>query len=204
VDVSLIRKVTSFPHSKRKMADSDGPSKLSLLKLQPRERDNPPGVGPQELRELQSIFLALGGSPTDKTISIESLLSLLNARKASPSQGNDVLLRCIVSAMEAFKSSHPDVKVITFDRFVELCSFSKQDPQSLEKRLMVDLEQVFHLFDEEGKGGIGIQDIRKVVDQFGEPLSDDDIEDMVNRADLDKDGLVNQQEFMAMLNQKPL
>eukprot|EP00475_Leptophrys_vorax_P018611 TRINITY_DN25483_c0_g1_i1.p1 TRINITY_DN25483_c0_g1~~TRINITY_DN25483_c0_g1_i1.p1 ORF type:complete len:200 (-),score=49.02 TRINITY_DN25483_c0_g1_i1:160-732(-) len=190
------------------MSVNPPPHNLAPLDINDRDTSkkvkiNPPGVSVSDIVELQEIFKSLGGNWLDKTIPLDSLLATLQARQSKG--GHDhVMMNYLLDAVKALKKSNPDMRVLSFERFTEICSFSVQDPKSLDKRLIVDLEKVFELFDEEGKGGINLNDLQKIVNDLGEPLSEDEVEDMIKRADQDNDGLVNKSEFIVMMNKKPL
>lgn len=51
--------------------------------------------------------------------------------------------------------------------------------------------QAFRVFDRNNDGFISVGELRHVMINLGEKLSDDEYEEMIREADLDKDGLVN-------------
>lgn len=55
---------------------------------------------------------------------------------------------------------------------------------------------MFTLFDRKEKGLIGLAEIKQVFNQYLDiVISDNDILEFIEEADLDKDGYLNQQEF---------
>ncbi len=50
--------------------------------------------------------------------------------------------------------------------------------------------KVFELFDDEGTGKIGFKQLKRVVTELGESLSDDEMREMIEEADRDHDGFV--------------
>lgn len=57
---------------------------------------------------------------------------------------------------------------------------------------------MFALFDKKEKGLIGVGEIRQVFNQYLDiVISDNDIMEFIEEADLDKDGYLNQQEFFS-------
>jgi len=59
---------------------------------------------------------------------------------------------------------------------------------------------MFALFDRKEKGLVGINEIKSVFNQYLDiNISDNDILEFIEEADLDKDGYLNQQEFFAKL-----
>jgi len=60
-----------------------------------------------------------------------------------------------------------------------------------------ELQETFKHFNPSGKG-FTAQDLKRVAAEIGEKLSDEEINEMLKEADLDKDGLINYQEFLKM------
>lgn len=59
---------------------------------------------------------------------------------------------------------------------------------------------MFALFDRKEKNLVGINEIKAVFNQYLDiNISDNDILEFIEEADLDKDGFLNQQEFFAKL-----
>lgn len=54
-----------------------------------------------------------------------------------------------------------------------------------------ELREAFRVFDKNGDGFISPDELRRVMTNLGEKLTDEDVEDMIKEADLDGDGLVN-------------
>ncbi|CAL1268506.1 unnamed protein product [Larinioides sclopetarius] len=54
-----------------------------------------------------------------------------------------------------------------------------------------ELHEAFRVFDKNGDGFISPGELRQVMTNLGEKLSDEEVEDMIKEADLDGDGLVN-------------
>ena len=49
----------------------------------------------------------------------------------------------------------------------------------------------FTVFDISNKGAISKGDLKRILEQMGEKLNDEDIEEMMREADLDGDGKIN-------------
>lgn len=54
-----------------------------------------------------------------------------------------------------------------------------------------ELREAFRVFDRNGDGFISASELRHVMTNLGEKLTDEEVEDMIREADLDGDGLVN-------------
>ena len=79
---------------------------------------------------------------------------------------------------------------IDFDEWLTLMTKKVNDKDS-----RANIAKVFALYDEERTGYIGLNHLRKVADDLGENIEDSELNEMINRADLDGDGLVNEEEF---------
>jgi Ca2+-binding EF-hand superfamily protein len=50
---------------------------------------------------------------------------------------------------------------------------------------------VFKLFDEDGVGRISFKNLRKISNEIGEKLTDEELREMLEEADRDGDGMLN-------------
>jgi calmodulin len=62
-----------------------------------------------------------------------------------------------------------------------------------------ELIEAFRLFDKEGKGYIGIDEIKHLLLMLGESMSNEEIEEIITQADLDGDGKVSYQDFAKLM-----
>ena len=65
-----------------------------------------------------------------------------------------------------------------------------------------DMRKVFHLFDEERTGFITLQTLKKMVRDMGENIDEAELQEMIEKADLDKDGQVSEEEFYNIMTKK--
>ena len=65
-----------------------------------------------------------------------------------------------------------------------------------------EILRAFELFDSSGKGRIDIQDLRRVAEELGEGLKDEELEAMIEEFDLDGDGAINKEEFLGICLQR--
>lgn len=75
---------------------------------------------------------------------------------------------------------------ITFEQFIHLLT-----PRLLENDSRENVDRIFALFDTEKTGFIGVKDLRRIAHELGDDLSEEEITDMIRRADEDKDGFVS-------------
>uniref|UniRef100_A0A915KM14 EF-hand domain-containing protein n=1 Tax=Romanomermis culicivorax TaxID=13658 RepID=A0A915KM14_ROMCU len=63
-----------------------------------------------------------------------------------------------------------------------------------------DILKAFRLFDFDKKGHINVRNLKIIATKLGEKLDDDELQHMFNEADLNCDGLVNEEEFMLFMS----
>mgnify|MGYP002642450713 FL=1 len=62
-----------------------------------------------------------------------------------------------------------------------------------------ELREAFKVFDKDGNGFISAAELRHVMTNLGEKLSDDEVDEMIKEADVDGDGQINYAEFVKMM-----
>jgi len=62
--------------------------------------------------------------------------------------------------------------------------------------------KVFQLFDEEDKGYITVDNLKNVTRELGENMTQDELAEMITRADTDDDGKVSFEDFYAIMTKK--
>ena len=70
------------------------------------------------------------------------------------------------------------------------------------RALADDLRRVFKLFDDDETGRISFRNLKRVARELGENVTDEELQEMINTADLDGDGEVNEDEFMRIMTCK--
>ncbi|XP_047926707.1 uncharacterized protein [Anser cygnoides] len=73
-------------------------------------------------------------------------------------------------------------------------SFLQAEPYS-EKEIL----KGFKLFDYDGTGKISFEKLKLVATEVGEDITDEELQEMIDEADADGDGEVDQQEFLRIL-----
>ena len=61
-----------------------------------------------------------------------------------------------------------------------------------------EILRAFDLFDEGGKGKISLQDLRRVARELGEGLQEEELVAMIEEFDMDGDGAISKDEFVAI------
>jgi len=66
-----------------------------------------------------------------------------------------------------------------------------------------ELIEAFKVFDRDGNGLISPGELKHIMTNLGEKMTDEEIEMMIEAADQDKDGVVNYQDFVKMMLGNP-
>ncbi|XP_062440414.1 centrin-2-like [Rhea pennata] len=83
---------------------------------------------------------------------------------------------------------------INFESFLRVMTQKMAEPCSKEEIL-----RAFKLFDHDGTGKISFDKLKLVAVEIGEDITDEELQEMINEADLDGDGQVNKKEFLRIL-----
>ena len=59
------------------------------------------------------------------------------------------------------------------------------------------------MFDKDGNGFISAAELRHVMTNLGEKLTDEEVDEMIREADIDGDGQINYEEFAKMMMYHP-
>ena len=68
-----------------------------------------------------------------------------------------------------------------------------------ETSLEDELKEAFRVFDKDGNGYISAAELKYVMMNLGEKLSDEEVTELINEADTDGDGQIGFVEFMAIM-----
>ncbi len=88
-------------------------------------------------------------------------------------------------------------KQIDFEEWIHLMTY-KVSPASNKEHL----RKVFPLYDDEKTDHISVKNLRRVANDLGENITEEELQEMIDRADLDRDGLVNYEEFYTIVTRK--
>lgn len=71
-----------------------------------------------------------------------------------------------------------------------------------DKDTRENIRKIFNLFDDEKTGFISIKNLRRVAKELGETIDESELQEMIERADTDNDGLVSEEEFYNIITKK--
>ena len=86
---------------------------------------------------------------------------------------------------------------IDFPEFLSLMARKMKDTDTEE-----ELIEAFKVFDRDGNGFISAAELRHVMTNLGEKLTDEEVDEMIREADVDGDGQINYEEFVKMMMAK--
>lgn len=122
----------------------------------------------------------------DGTISCKELGTVMRSLGQNPSQQE---LLEMINEVDGDGNG-----TIDFQEFVEMMAKKMKDTDSEE-----EIREAFKVFDKDGSGYIDSSELRQVMTTLGEKLTDEEVDEMIQEADIDGDGQVNYEEFVKMM-----
>ncbi|KAM3306870.1 calmodulin-like protein 8 [Capsicum chacoense] len=136
-----------------------------------------------EFKEAITLFDKNG----DGCITIEELATVIRSLDQNPTEEE------LYNMISEVDNDH-DNGIMEFNEFLNLISKKMKETDIDE-----ELKEVFKVFDKDQNGYISATDLRHVMINLGEKLTDEEAEMMIKEADLDGDGQVNFDEFVKMM-----
>lgn len=84
---------------------------------------------------------------------------------------------------------------IDFPEFLTMMARKMKDTDSEE-----EIREAFRVFDKDGNGFISAAELRHVMTNLGEKLTDEEVDEMIREADIDGDGQVNYEGMRLTMN----
>ena len=86
---------------------------------------------------------------------------------------------------------------VNFDEFLEIMTgrVCKADTRD-------DIDKILRLFDEDQTVYITLRNLKKICQELGEDINDEELKEMIEEADKDGDGVVSQDDFWYMMKKR--
>ncbi|KAK1390587.1 Calmodulin-like protein 11 [Heracleum sosnowskyi] len=136
----------------------------------------------EQIVEFQEAF-SLFDKNGDGCITVEELATVIRSLDQNPSEDE---LQDMISDFDADGNG-----IIEFVQFLNLM-FKKIKENDVEE----ELKEAFKVFDKDQNGFVSATELRHVMINLGEKLSDEEVEQMIREADLDGDGQVSCDDFV--------
>jgi calmodulin len=138
-----------------------------------------------EFKEAFSLFDKDG----DGTITTKELGTVMRSLGQNPTEAE---LADMINEVDADGNG-----TIDFPEFLTMMARKMKDTDSEEEIL-----EAFKVFDKDGNGFISAAELRHIMTNLGEKLSDEEVDEMIREADIDGDGQINYEEFVKMMMSK--
>ncbi|XP_030855323.1 calmodulin-like [Strongylocentrotus purpuratus] len=138
-----------------------------------------------EFKEAFSLFDKDG----DGTITTKELGTVMRSLGQNPTEAE---LQDMINEVDADGNG-----TIDFPEFLTMMARKMKETDSEE-----EIREAFRVFDKDGNGYISAAELRHVMTNLGEKLTDEEVDEMIREADIDGDGQVNYEEFVTMMTSK--
>ncbi|KAK0148937.1 Calmodulin [Merluccius polli] len=131
-----------------------------------------------EFKEAFSLFDKDG----DGTITTKELGTVMRSLGQNPTEAE---LQDMINEVDADGNG-----TIDFPEFLTMMARKMKDTDSEE-----EIREAFRVFDKDGNGYISAAELRHVMTNLGEKLTDEEVDEMIREADIDGDGQVNYEDY---------
>ncbi|CAM6050501.1 unnamed protein product [Sphagnum compactum] len=88
---------------------------------------------------------------------------------------------------------------IDFEEFLQMMTTKMGERDSKE-----EIMKAFRLFDDDETGKISFKNLKRVAKELGENMTDEELQEMIDEADRDGDGEINEEEFYRIMKKTSL
>merc|ERR1712066_409432 len=147
-----------------------------------------PGLSADEVQEVKDAF-DLFDTDSSGAVSVQELI------EAMESLGLKEKSEAVFNMIKEIDSDGSGE--LEFQEFLEMMT-----ARLTNKTPRVEIERVFKLFDNDRTGEISLDNLKRVAAELGEEVSNEELQEMVMRNDVDKDGSWTLEDFYAVMTKK--
>merc|ERR1712025_1403791 len=147
-----------------------------------------PGLSADEVQEVKDAF-DLFDTDSSGAVSVQELVEAMQSLGLE--QKNEAVFN-MIKEIDTDGSGE-----LEFAEFLEMMTarLTSKTPKS-------EIEKLFKLFDNDRTGEISLDNLKRVASELGEDVSNDELLEMVQRNDVDKDGAWTMDDFYAVMTKK--
>ncbi|XP_019493370.1 PREDICTED: calmodulin-like [Hipposideros armiger] len=138
-----------------------------------------------EFKEVFSMFDKDG----DGTITTKEFGTVMRSLGKNPTEAE---LQAMINEVDADGNG-----TIDFPEFLTMMARKMKDTSNIE-----EIRAAFRVFDKDGNGLISAAELRYVMMNFGEKLTEEEVDEMIREVDIDGDGQIKYEEFVQMMTAK--
>jgi len=139
----------------------------------------------EQIAEFKEAF-ALFDKDNDGNITTKELGTVMRSLGQNPTESE---LADMINEVDADGNGDID-----FSEFLTMMARKMKDTDSED-----EIKEAFKVFDKDGNGYISALELRHVMTNLGEKLTDEEVDEMIREADIDGDGQINYEEFVKMM-----
>lgn len=83
---------------------------------------------------------------------------------------------------------------VDFDEFMTMMTAKMSDKDQKE-----DWIKAFRVFDDDETGSVSFENLKRVAQELGENMTDEELTEMLHEIDRDQDGVINEEEFLHVM-----
>lgn len=83
---------------------------------------------------------------------------------------------------------------IDYENFAELINTKMSEKEQIDQ-----IKMAFEMLDDDKTGKVTFKNLKRIARELGETLTDQEIHEMINEADVDNDGEISFEEFVALV-----
>ncbi|KAF4693146.1 Caltractin ICL1e [Perkinsus olseni] len=147
-----------------------------------------PGMTEDEIDEIREAFnlFDTDGSGTIDPKELKAAMQSLGFESKNPT------IYQMIADLEKESNSAVD-----FEEFLDSITNKLGDKESRE-----GIMRIFNLFDDDKTGTITIKNLRRVAKELGETMTDEELREMIERADSNGDGEISAEDFYNIMTKK--